>query len=140
MRIAIITDIHEDYHHLKNVIYKIEKQSCYEIICLGDISGYSIPYYKYHHHRSAHDCLQLLKDKCSTIIVGNHDLHAAKIIPEISPQFEFPKDWYEMDYLQRKTFSDNKIWLHEKDDLDPLYTKDDILFLQQQSQLAVKKT
>lgn len=139
MRIAIITDIHEDFDNLREAIRLIEKQGCDEIICLGDISGYSIPYYNYLVKRNAHNCLSLLREKCSAIIIGNHDIYAAKIKPQISPFFDFPDEWYQMDYQQRKSLGGETIWLHEENDLDPLYSIDDISFLKNQPQYIIKK-
>jgi Icc-related predicted phosphoesterase len=47
MKIAIISDIHEDIDSFQAVLRAIDKFACHEIVCLGDISGYSIPYYNY---------------------------------------------------------------------------------------------
>ena len=140
MRFAIITDIHEDYHNLVNVLHVIEKSNCDEIVCLGDISGFSLPYYKHSQYRNAHGCLDLIREKCSIVVVGNHDIYATKKIPETSPQFEYPDNWYSLDYHQRKERAGSKIWLHEEDDLDPLYTKEDIEFLKKQPQYAIQET
>ena len=129
MRLAIISDIHEDIISLRRVIGKIEKLGVDQIICLGDISGFSIPFYKYWKTRDAHECLSLLREKNSIIVPGNHDYHAAQMIPKNSAVFDFPDNWYDLDFRQRSGLSKNEIWLHEQDDLNPLYTLEDIEFL-----------
>lgn len=129
MRLAIISDIHEDILSLKKIIKKIEKSGYDQLICLGDISGFSVPFYKYIKTRNAHECLSLLREKDSIIVPGNHDCHAARIVPGNSEIFQFPENWYDLDYRQRLELGKNEIWLHEEDDLNPLYTPEDIEFL-----------
>jgi len=129
MKIAIVTDIHENIVNLRAAFRRIEKKNCDEIVCLGDISGYSIPYYDYLDTRSAHECLAMIKEKCKTIIVGNHDMHAAQVIPKKCKSFNFPDNWYQLDYHQKKALANGAIWLHEEDELNPLYSHQDIEYL-----------
>ena len=129
MRIAIITDIHEDIESLRSVFGKISRHQCDDVVCLGDISGYSIPYYSYLKTRNAHECLALIRKNCKHIILGNHDMHAARIIPKNCDFFNYPENWYELDYHQRKKLVNNKLWMHEENDLNPLYKDEDIRFL-----------
>lgn len=82
-----------------------------KLICLGDISGFSLPYYKYGKLRNASACLSLLREKCDIIIAGNHDLHAAGINPELPDVLE-----------------GQETWQHELD-LDHGYSEEDINFL-----------
>jgi predicted phosphodiesterase len=137
MRIAIITDIHENIINLKQAFNKIDKSNCDEVICLGDISGYSIPYYDYLDTRNAHKCLALVKERCKYIVIGNHDMHAAQIIPKICKAFDFPENWYQLDYQKRKAISNGSIWLHEENELNPLYSYDDIQFLRTLSEIEI---
>ncbi|MEA1875563.1 MAG: metallophosphoesterase family protein [Bacteroidota bacterium] len=111
MHLAILSDIHEDYENLLRIVAKAEARGFDKLICLGDISGYSLPYYKYGESRNAPACLALLREKCDIIIVGNHDLHAAGIDPELP------------DILKGQD-----TWQHELD-LDPGYSEEDISFL-----------
>ncbi len=129
MRIAIISDIHEDIVSLRRVINKIEKKGADQLVCLGDISGFSVPYYKYENTRDASACLSLLREKSAVIVPGNHDYHSARIIPRESAAFDFPSNWYELDNEQRATIGNNEIWLHEENDLEPNYSSEDIQFL-----------
>ena len=129
MRLAIISDIHEDILTLKRVIARIEKAGFDLLICLGDISGFSLPYYKYTKSRNAHDCLSLLREKDFLILSGNHDFFAARRIPKDSDIFTFPSNWYELQASERAARANGKIWLHEEHDLDPGYTDEDISYL-----------
>jgi predicted phosphodiesterase len=124
-----LSDIHEDLESLEKAFRAIERQGCDEIACLGDISGYGAPHYSYPGGRDAHQCLSLVKKNCKYTVLGNHDLHAGEIIPRKGNIFDFPEDWYRLDYPARRQLVKNKIWLHEENDLDPMYTAADIDYL-----------
>ena len=111
MRLAILSDIHEDFENLQKIVGKAEAIGFDKLICLGDISGYSLPYYKYGKTRNAPACLALLREKCDIIIAGNHDIHAAGMDPQLP------------DILKGM-----ETWEHEKD-LDPGYNQEEIRFL-----------
>ncbi len=111
MHLAILSDIHEDYENLLRIVAKAEVRGFDKLICLGDISGFSLPYYKYGKSRNASACLKLLREKCDIIIAGNHDLHAAGVDPKL------PEALKGLD-----------TWQHELD-LDPGYSAEDISFL-----------
>jgi len=110
VRIAILSDIHEDLRNLKRVLKKIDQKGCDIIICLGDISGFSTTYYSYGKSRNASACLELIRNKCEVIIPGNHDLHAAGTIPLLPAGATY------------------EYWPHEED-LDPGYSREEIDFL-----------
>ncbi len=128
MRLAIIADIHEDIIQLQLAMDKIRRLKCDEIICLGDISGFSVPHHDYFDSRNASACLTLVRENCSIIIVGNHDLHAAKRTPEIS-KFNYPANWYELDFQTRFLKSMDEVWLYEHEELSALYTSEEIDFV-----------
>jgi len=140
MKLAIITDIHEDIISLKGAVRKIEKRNADKIVCLGDISGYSVPYYAYLKTRNAHECLSIIRANCDIVILGNHDMHAARIIPKHCTFFEFPDNWYRLDYHQRLEQAKNILWLHEENDLNPLYKNDDIEYLKSLPEFFVMET
>lgn len=137
MRYAIISDIHEDVVNLELALRKISKLKCDEIICLGDIAGFSISNMIYFNTRNASECIRLVKENCSIVIAGNHDLHAAKATPRIHPEFEYPENWYELNYHEHLKASGGKVWLYEKDELNPLLTRADEAYL---SSLPEKET
>lgn len=128
MRLAIISDIHEDYVYLKRTLRKIQARGYDKLICLGDISGFSSPFYKYWISRNASACLNLLKERCDLIIPGNHDMHNAGRIPEHSAVFDFPLTWYEMDLRKKIELCKREIWLHDGD-LNPNFVTEDREYL-----------
>lgn len=136
MRLALISDVHEDYFYLKKILKRIETLGFDKLICLGDIAGFSNPFYTYKDTRDAVSCLHMLREKCDVLIPGNHDLHAARRLPEHSDIFDFPSNWYEMDLEHRSGLSNNEIWLHDCD-LDPNYSKKDLKYLQSLPEFAV---
>lgn len=140
MKYALIADIHEDLVHLELALKKIEKLKCDQAICLGDISGFSVPYYQYLDTRNASKCLRLIRENCSVIIAGNHDINAAGKVPEISPDFVYPNTWHKMDFHERSMVSKGKVWLYDDNELDPLYTIKDIEFLKSLSEFKVVET
>lgn len=129
MKIAILTDIHEDIVNLRFAFRKINKLKCDEVICLGDISGFSVPYYDYYKTRNASECLKVIRTNCLHVVLGNHDIHAAKIIPENCTFFDYPDNWHDLDYHTRRKLAKDILWFHEEDDLDPLYRTEDIQYL-----------
>jgi predicted phosphodiesterase len=139
MRLVFLSDIHEDYVYLKKILRKIENMGYDKLICLGDISGFSLPYYSYRKSRNASSSLQLLRESCDVIISGNHDMHAARQLPQRSDVFDFPSSWYEMDLVHRSELSKNEIWLHESD-LDPNYNAADLAYLQSLPEFVVMDT
>ncbi len=80
------------------------------MICLGDISGFSDAFYRYRRGRNASACLELIRLRCEIIIPGNHDLHAAGMIPELPAGAGY------------------EYWQHEND-LDPGYNDEERAFL-----------
>jgi len=116
MRIAILSDIHEDLSRLRRVLRSIRKKGCDRIICLGDISGFSNQHYGYGRNASA--CLELIRSNCDIIIPGNHDLHAAGRIPS------------------RPDGARYEYWEHEED-LDPGFSEEELNFLSGLPEYAV---
>jgi predicted phosphodiesterase len=139
MKIAVISDIHEDIDNLKKAFKRIEKEKCDEIVCLGDISGFSVPYYDYYEKRNAHECLNLIKRNCSVVLLGNHDLHAIHRTPDVSPLFEYPENWFDLDYYEKKEISKDQLWYYEENELNPLYSNNDIEFLSSLKETEVFK-
>ncbi len=139
MRLAIISDIHEDYMRLKHILAKIDRKGYDSLICLGDISGFSLPHYKYENTRNAKACLDLIREKCQIIIPGNHDLHAAGKIPLLSDIFDFPDNWYKMDMKDRRNLAGETLWLHA-DDMEYGYGPDDLEFYRKLPEYEILET
>lgn len=140
MKLAFISDIHEDVVSLRLALSKIEKYKVDHIICLGDISGYNPIHYNYVGTRNAHECLNIVKQVCSHIVLGNHDYNAIGKIPEFSPGFDFPPDWYDLDYFEKKHIANNRLWCYEDYELKPKYSRSDIEFLSSLKQFEIFKT
>lgn len=117
MKIGIITDIHEDAERLLKSIKLLEKQNCEFLVCLGDISGFDERFYSYQFTKNLDYCIDCIKVNCRVIIPGNHDLFHLRILPKYEIDFDFPYNWYEMNYTERKRLSNGKIWTYENDSL-----------------------
>lgn len=113
MIIGFISDIHEDVKSLERALKILKEKGCDKIMCLGDIAGYSSEHFSYNKSRSARECLQVIREVCSVIVTGNHDLYACRRIPESYTGFDYPDHWYELDIEKRKALAGNRIWLYE---------------------------
>jgi len=67
MNVAVISDIHANLPALKTVLGEIDEAGADEIWCLGDAVGYGA---------NPAECLEILSERCSVFLVGNHDLAA----------------------------------------------------------------
>ena len=123
MKIGIISDIHEDIVSLMKAMKKLECLKPDEIICLGDIVGFSVPHFSFFETRDASGCLSIVRSNCSIVTAGNHDLFAIGKIPEHTAGFTFGKNWYNLDFEERKRIGENKVWLYEEDELSALLNR-----------------
>ncbi|HKK60737.1 MAG TPA: metallophosphoesterase [Salinivirga sp.] len=137
MRLAIIADIHEDIINLKKAFEKIQRLKCDDIICLGDISGFSVLHHDFFDSRNASECLKMVRENCTVIIAGNHDLHAARHTPKIS-SYEYPSNWYELDFQDRLIKSMDQVWLYEHEELSALYSHEEKTFISNLPEYKVK--
>lgn len=131
MKLGIISDIHEDHLRLKEALHLMDALGCHEVACLGDIVGFVVPSLGFMEDRNAEESFQLVRKNCKYIVAGNHDLYAGRKIPEFPADFVYPPDWYEMGYKERKTLAEDKVWLNEEIELDPLLSKESRAFLSQ---------
>ena len=65
MRVAVISDIHANYHALEAVLAAVDAEGVDELWCLGDTVGYGA---------RPNDCCALVKAMCDLCLAGNHDL------------------------------------------------------------------
>ncbi|HCC07013.1 MAG TPA: metallophosphatase family protein [Clostridiales bacterium] len=69
-KIAVIADIHGNLTALEAVIEDIESRGIDRIFCLGDMIGIG---------PSAHEVLNIIKDKCEVVIFGNLEKWLAEV-------------------------------------------------------------
>ena len=70
MRLAIISDIHSNLEALTTTLDLIGQRTVDQTVCLGDVVGYGA---------NPKECLALVRERCSVVILGNHDLAAANL-------------------------------------------------------------
>jgi predicted phosphodiesterase len=65
MRVAVISDVHANYHALEAVLHEIDDARVDAVWCLGDTVGYG---------PRPNECCDLVKARAGHCLVGNHDL------------------------------------------------------------------
>ncbi len=138
MKIAIISDIHEDIVSLKKALNLIEIEKCDHIICLGDILGYPFDRAKYESTKNASQCISLIKDNCSTVLLGNHDIFHLKKIPQFHSDFDFPENWYELSPKRKTEYGKGKVWNYS-DDYPSIINEKEFHYLNSLPEFIVKE-
>ena len=129
MKLGLISDIHEDTISLIKALRLLEKAGCNEIVCLGDIVGFSAPFYKFHNTRDANECIRLVSENAKYVVAGNHDQYAVRKLPDQVPGFDLPHNWYKLAFHQRLDISQRKLWLYEENELSALLNDISIEYL-----------
>lgn len=127
MKIGILADIHEDIVNLKKGLQILQKENCDSMICLGDIIGYHLNF-DFESERDAETCVQLIKQNCNIVIIGNHDMYAAKILPPEESGYHYPDNYYELGFLAKYQYTKGEVWLHE-DELPCKLSADSLAYL-----------
>jgi diadenosine tetraphosphatase ApaH/serine/threonine PP2A family protein phosphatase len=65
MRVAVISDVHANYHALEAVLKEIDAARVDAVWCLGDTVGYG---------PRPNECCDVVKNRASHCLAGNHDL------------------------------------------------------------------
>ena len=117
MKIGFVTDIHEDVESLSDAFTLLEEAGCDVFVCLGDIVGFTLPFQKNISMRDANASVDLVADRCHTVVTGNHDLYAVRRCPTFNAGFPYSEDWYQLDYEHRAKLSRRRIWLYEDSEL-----------------------
>lgn len=118
MRIAIITDVHENFEALRRAIGLLKKSGYELLICLGDITGYSFDFYK--HHPDANACIDLLREEADIVLAGNHDYFTCRRLSSYQLENGLPLNWYDLHPTVQKSISGKKFWLYESELLPQL--------------------
>ncbi len=138
MKIGLISDIHEDIIMLQKAICEMEDMGVDEVICLGDIVGYSLPFYSFMAERDANAVVDLVRKTCSIVVMGNHDLYAIREIPENRSFFDYFDDWYERDFGERYKKAFDKLHLYENNELSSLLTAKNREFIKNLPEYMIK--
>jgi predicted phosphodiesterase len=72
MRVAVVSDIHGNYHALEAVLAEIAIEAPDEIWCLGDVVGYG---------PDPNRCCDAVERQANLCLAGNHDLAAIGRLP-----------------------------------------------------------
>ncbi len=65
MRVAVISDVHGNYHALEAVLADIDSERVDAVWCLGDTVGYG---------PRPNECCEAVAERTAVCLVGNHDL------------------------------------------------------------------
>ncbi|TVR70673.1 MAG: metallophosphatase family protein [Marinilabiliales bacterium] len=128
MKLGFLSDIHEDVVSLKKGLDVLYREHCDQIICLGDIIGFSNPYYPFGETKDANACIDLVRENCTIVVPGNHDLFSAGRIPMFHAGIEYPENWYRMEISDRMNLMKGKIWFYEHE-VNPGLTEENIQYL-----------
>jgi predicted phosphodiesterase len=128
MKLGLISDVHEDIISLEKGLDLLHENKCDQIVCLGDITGFSPRYYPYTNEKNANACIELIRAHCSLILSGNHDLFTAQRVTAFRAGIEYPDNWFDLPYEERRTLLEKKVWLYE-DEVLPDLTAENIAFL-----------
>ncbi len=82
--LAIISDIHSNLEALTAVLADIRSRGAEDIICLGDVVGYG---------PNPGQCLDLIMENCSDVIMGNHDWAVLYEPNKFNPSAEAAAYW-----------------------------------------------
>lgn len=127
MRIAIISDIHEDFESLEKAFERMRRVGYDLLVCLGDITGFASEFYS--HTSNANACIDLLKEFAQISLAGNHDLFTSRRLPSYYAEKAIPENWFELSISKQQQLLGNKIWLYE-DEVHPVLSSDNHQYLQ----------
>src|SRR5207237_9263520 len=64
-RVAVISDVHANWHALQTVLEAVDRESPDELWCLGDLVGYG---------PRPNPCVSAVRERAALCLAGNHDL------------------------------------------------------------------
>lgn len=138
MKIWIIADLHEDIIRTKEAIDLLKSKKCDKIVCLWDMLWIAIPYYGYLKSRNWSEVLRIIKESCDIVLLWNHDLYSIKKLPS-SWEFNYPENWYSLDYPTRKNIWEWKIELHEYNELSPLISEEEKSYVEKLPDYCIRE-
>ena len=84
MKTAFVSDIHGNLAALKAVFADIDKYQPDKIISLGDTVGYG---------PQPRECLAMVREKCSMVLMGNHEHAVLNGAEHFTPLARIAIDW-----------------------------------------------
>lgn len=136
MRLAIISDIHEDLFSLRRAIQLLKMKGYDYLACLGDICGYQQQSFLFNGIPNASGCIEIIRSECDIAISGNHDLFAAGKTTRFKAGQNIPKNWHTLSPQERLDQTEGKMWVYA-DEEDNNLTKEDIQWLRTLPEQAV---
>ncbi len=118
MRIAIVSDIHEDIRNLEKAMKKIKVLGYDALLCLGDITGFAPVFYN--HEPDANACIEMLRSHSAISVVGNHDLFTVGRLPSYHNSIGMAENWYNISFEDRKKMTFDKVWVYNDEILPDL--------------------
>lgn len=137
MRVAIVSDIHEDIQNLEKALDRIKLLGYDKLLCLGDITGYAPVFHD--HHPDANACIELLRNNNAISVVGNHDLFTVGLLPSYHNNIGMTDNWYELSFEERKMISHDKVWVYQ-DEIMPELTAENKQYLSDLEEFVVVET
>ena len=67
MKIAVVSDIHANWHAFDAVLADVDEEGVDEVWCLGDLVGYG---------PQPNACVEAARERSDVCLIGNHDLAA----------------------------------------------------------------
>lgn len=115
MKFGIISDIHEDVIALKKAIALCNERGCDQLICLGDICGFELPYYSYEQSRNANECINIVRSEFSVVCPGNHDFQKIGKLSQYMLSENIPANYYALTVEEKQKFVEDRFWKYESD-------------------------
>ena len=137
MRIAIITDIHEDFRMLEKAFGKLQSLGYDLLVCLGDITGFSSQFYD--HSPDANACIDFLRQNAHFSLAGNHDLFSVQRLPSYHLERQMPCNWYELSREEQVSLTGDTLWLYEAE-ITPQLSHENRRYLQSLPEFQVFDT
>jgi len=125
MKLGFISDVHEDAGSLKRALRLFERHRCDRLICLGDLTGCPTRFAPYRKTRNAGEVIRLIRAACTLVVAGNHDLYAARKVPESRFGYDYPEAWYRLSLNERLQAGGDRVWLYEGEELPLELTSDE---------------
>src|SRR4030095_225103 len=135
MKGGVLGGVPEDMLRVDEALAVLDAKGCSVLVCLGDITGYTMPYFGYETTRDAHACVERIRARCRYVVIGNHDLITIKTVPQHT-QFDYPSTWYALEPAAQERISGGAVWLYEGD-LPASLTPDDVAYLAGLPELAI---